>query len=599
MMKDQLKQHIQLLPDSPGVYRFYNTEDVLIYVGKAKSIKKRVGSYFNKIEGINRKTLRLVSEINKIEYTVSGTEFDALLLENNLIKQNQPKYNILLKDDKTFPYICILNEPYPRVIYTRKYLPEQGQYFGPYSSVVAMKNILDLARKLYTIRTCHLLLSQQNIEQKKFKVCLEYHIGNCKGPCEGLQQEVDYLKDIDQIRSILKGQVSIVEKHFTEQMAQAATAMQFEKAQFFKEKLDYLERFQTKSLVVNRDITDVDVITLISQEEYSYANYMVIKEGAIIYSKSIELKKKLEETDEELISFSLLEMQAQSRSNNKTVFSNIPVTILSEDTENIIPKIGDKRKLVLLSQKNAMALQRERELFRAEKKARKNEVLAILQKDMLLPSLPDVIECFDNSNFQGTTPVASMVRFVNGKPDKKGYRHFNIKTVVGPDDFASMKEIVYRRYFRLVHEDLPLPDLIMVDGGKGQLSSACEALKELNLYGKIPIAGIAKRLEEIYYPEDPLPLMINKRSPGLKLLQFIRDEAHRFAITFHRQKRSKNFLKTEMEELKGIGKSTTEKLLQHFKSVKKIREAPIEELEKIVGKSKAQLIKGEIKNPAS
>lgn len=595
-MKDSLKQYIQILPDSPGVYRFYNTEDVLIYVGKAKSIKKRVSSYFNKIEGVNRKTLRLVSEINKIEYTVSGTEFDALLLENNLIKQNQPKYNILLKDDKTFPYICILHEPFPRVIYTRKYQPEQGEYFGPYSSVVAMKSILELARKLYTIRTCHLLLSAQNIEQKKFKVCLEYHIGNCKGPCEGLQNEADYLKDIDQIRSILKGQISIVEKYFSEQMTAAASSMQFEKAQFFKEKLDYLEKFQTKSLVVNRDITDVDVITLISREEYAYANYMVIREGAIIYSKSIELKKKLEETDEDLISFSLLEMQAQSHSTNKTVFSNIPVTLLSEETENIIPKIGDKRKLVLLSQKNAMELQRERELLRAEKKARKNEVLYILQKDMQLPTLPDVIECFDNSNFQGTTPVASMVRFVNGKPDKKGYRHFNIKTVEGPNDFASMKEIVYRRYFRLVHEALPLPDLILIDGGKGQLSSACEALKELNLYGKIPIAGIAKKLEEIYYPEDTLPLMINKRSPGLNLLQFVRDEAHRFAITFHRQKRSKTFLKTEMEELKGVGKATVEKLLQHFKSVKKIKEASQEEIEAVVGKSKAEIIKA-IKNP--
>lgn len=595
-MKDQLKQHIQRLPDSPGVYRFYNAEDVLIYVGKAKSVKKRVSSYFNKIEGVNRKTLRLVSEIEKIEYTISGTEFDALLLENNLIKQNQPKYNILLKDDKTFPYICILNEPFPRVIYTRKYLPEQGEYFGPYSSVVAMKNILELARKLYTIRTCHLLLSPNNIAQKKFKVCLEYHIGNCKGPCEGLQQEVDYLNDIDQIRSILKGQVSIVEKYFSEQMSTAASSMQFEKAQFYKEKLDYLERFQTKSLVVNRDITDVDVITLISSEEYSYANYMVIKEGAIIYSKSIELKKKLEETDEELISFSLLEMQAQSKSSNRIVFSNIPVTLLAAETENIIPKIGDKRKLVLLSQKNAMELQRERELSRAEKKSKKNEVLAILQKDMQLPTSPDVIECFDNSNFQGTTPVASMVRFVNGKPDKKGYRHFNIKTVEGPNDFASMKEIVYRRYFRLVHEILPLPDLILIDGGKGQLSSACEALKELNLYGKVPIAGIAKKLEEIYYPEDSLPLMINKRSPGLKLLQFVRDEAHRFAITFHRQKRSKVFLTTELEELKGVGKATTEKLLQHFKSVKKIKEASFEELEAVVGKSKAALIKA-IKNP--
>jgi excinuclease ABC subunit C len=595
-MKDQLKQHIQLLPDSPGVYRFYNNENTLIYVGKAKSIRKRVGSYFNKIEGVNRKTLRLVSEIEKIEYTVSGTEFDALLLENNLIKQNQPKYNILLKDDKTFPYICILNEPFPRVIYTRKYIPDQGEYFGPYSSVVAMKNILELARKLYTIRTCHLQLTPGNIKQKKFKVCLEYHIGNCKGPCEGLQSESDYLKDIDQIRSILKGQVSIVEKYFTSQMNAAASSMQFEKAQLHKEKLDYLERFQTKSLVVNRDITDVDVLTMISSDEYSYTNYMVIREGAIIYSKSIELKKKLDETDEELVSLALLEMKEQSRSGNNTVYSNIPINVLPEGTENIIPKIGDKRKLVLLSQKNATELQRERELLRAEKKSKKNEVLFILQKDMQLPTLPDVIECFDNSNFQGTTPVASMVRFVNGKPDKRGYRHFNIKTVEGPNDFASMKEIVYRRYFRLVHEDVPLPNLILVDGGKGQLSSACEALKELDLYGKVPIAGIAKKLEEIYYPEDSLPLMINKRSPGLKLLQFVRDEAHRFAITFHRQKRSKTFLKTEIEELKGVGKATTEKLLRHFKSIKKVKEASQEELEAVVGKSKASIIRA-IKNP--
>ncbi len=590
-MKDQLKQHIQRLPDSPGVYRFYNTDGTLIYVGKAKNIKKRVGSYFNKIEGVNRKTLRLVSEIDHIEYTVSGTEFDALLLENNLIKQNQPKYNILLKDDKTFPYVCILKESFPRVIYTRKYIPSQGEYFGPYSSVYAMKNILELARKLYTIRTCHLQLTPANIEQKKFKVCLEFHIGNCKGPCEGLQPESEYLNDIQQIRSVLKGQLSVVENYFTEQMKLAAGALEYEKAQSFKEKLKHLEVFKTKSLVVNRDITDVDVITLISREEHAYANYMVVREGGIIYSKSIELKKRLEETDEELISFSLLEMQKQSRSINKIVYSNIPVTLLAEATENIIPKIGDKRKLVLLSQKNALELQRERELLRAEKKAKKNEVLTILQNDLQLPVLPHVIECFDNSNFQGTTPVASMVRFVNGKPDKKGYRHFNIKTVIGPNDFASMKEIVYRRYFRLMNEDLPLPDLILVDGGKGQLSSACEALKELNLYGKIPIAGIAKKLEEIYYPEDPLPLLINKRSPGLHLIQFIRDEAHRFAITHHRQKRSKAFVSSELEQLKGVGKKTTEKLLKQFKSVKKIKEASFEELEQVVGKTKALLIK--------
>lgn len=589
-MKDGLKQYIQHLPDSPGVYRFYDSHDALIYVGKAKSLKKRVSSYFNKSTSVNRKTLRLVSEIKKIEYTLSGTEFDALLLENNLIKQNQPKYNILLKDDKTFPYLCILKERFPRIISTRKYIPEQGEYFGPYSSVVAMKNVLELVRKLYTIRTCSLPLTANNIQQKKFKVCLEYHIGNCKGPCEGLQTEESYLNDIAHTRTVLKGQISIVEKYFQEQMKAASTGLQFEKAHTYKEKIDALEKFQSKSLVVNRDLTDIDVISLYGGEEYAYVNYLIVKEGAIIYSKSIELKKKLEETDEELLSFSFLELRSQSKSTNTVVFSNLSVPLLPQEVENTIPKIGDKKKLVLLSLKNAMELKRERELLRAEKKEKKNEVLYTLQKDLHLSNTPKIIECFDNSNFQGTTPVASMVRFVNGKPDKKGYRHFNIKTVTGPDDFASMKEIVFRRYSRLTTEGLPLPDLILIDGGKGQLSSACEALKEIGIYGQIPIAGIAKKLEEIYYPEDPLPLLINKKSQGLRLLQFIRDEAHRFAITFHRQKRSKTFLFTELNELKGIGKKTQEKLLNHFKSVKKIKEAPLEELEKIVGKSRAEII---------
>ena len=589
-MKEGLKQYIQHLPDSPGVYRFYDSNDCLIYVGKAKSLKKRVSSYFNKSTGVNRKTLRLVSEIKKIEYTLSGTEFDALLLENNLIKQNQPKYNILLKDDKTFPYLCIVNERFPRIISTRKYIPEQGEYFGPYSSVVAMKNILDLIRKLYTIRTCSLPLTATNIQQKKFKVCLEYHIGNCKGPCEGLQTEESYLNDIDQTRTVLKGQLSIVEKYFQEQMKTASIGLQFEKAHAYKEKINALEKFQSKSLVVNRDLTDIDVISLYGGEEYAYVNYLIVKEGAIIYSKSIELKKKLEETNEELLSFSFLELREQSKSTNTVVFSNLPIPLLPEEVENTVPKIGDKKKLLLLSLKNAMELKRERELLRAEKKEKKNEVLYTLQKDLHLTNTPKIIECFDNSNFQGTTPVASMVRFVNGKPEKRSYRHFNIKTVTGSDDFASMKEIVFRRYGRLITESLPLPDLILIDGGKGQLSSACEALKEIGIYGQIPIAGIAKKLEEIYYPEDSLPLLINKKSQGLRLLQFIRDEAHRFAITFHRQKRSKTFLTTELEELKGIGKKTREKLLNHFKSVKKIKEASLEELEKIVGISKAVLI---------
>lgn len=588
---DRLKEVVQRLPDSPGVYKFYNQDDVLIYIGKAKSIKKRVSSYFSKSSGINRKTLRLVSEIDKIDYTVSNTEFDALLLENNFIKQNQPKYNILLKDDKTFPYICILKERFPRIIYTRKYLPEQGEYFGPYSSVVAMKNVLELTRKLYSIRTCSLLLSEANIAHKKFKVCLEYHLGNCKGPCEDLYDEKSYREEIEQARHILKGNLNIVYQYFTDQMKIASANLEFERAQRYKEKLDTLERFQSKSLVVNRDLTDIDVFTITSTEEYAYVNYLQVKEGSIIYSKTVEVKKKLDEPDEELLSFSVWQLREQTNSDNKLIFTNIPIVVPEDDIENVVPKIGDKKKLLALSIKNALELKKEKEILREGKKSKQKEVLITLQKDLQLQTLPYIIECFDNSNFQGTTPVASMVRFVDGRPEKKGYRHFNIKTVEGPNDFASMKEIVWRRYKRILEESAQLPDLIVVDGGKGQLSSACEALKELNIYGQVPVIGIAKKLEEIYYPEDPLPLHINKKSQGLLLLQQIRDEAHRFAITFHRQKRSKGQLKTAIEGLEGIGEKTALKLLKHFKSVKKIKEAPFEEIENLIGKRKAEIIK--------
>lgn len=585
----ELKEAITRLPDLPGVYRFYNAENELIYVGKAKNIKKRVSSYFSKSVGINRKTLRLVSEIRNIEYTVSDSEFDALLMENNFIKQNQPKYNILLKDDKTFPYICIINERFPRIYYTRKYDPALGEYFGPYSSVSAMKNVLDLIHKLYSIRTCSLLLSEQNVEQNKFKPCLEFHIGNCKAPCIANQTEEAYLEEIEQARNILKGNVSVVYQYFRKAMQQASAKMEFEKAQRYLERLNTLERFQTKSLVVNRDLTDTDVLTISSIPEYAYVNYIQIKEGAIVYSKTVEIKKKLDETDEEILSFAAQELRV---GNNPVILSNVPVTLLDDEVENVIPKIGDKRKLISLSIKNALELRKEKEILREGKKSKQIETLSILQKDLRLSSLPLIIECFDNSNFQGTTPVASMVRFENGKPDKKGYRHFNIKTVEGPDDFASMKEIVGRRYKRILDEAGPLPNLILVDGGKGQLSHACEALKELDLYGKIPIVGIAKKLEEIYYPEDPIPLHINKKSPGLLLLQYVRDEAHRFAITFHRQKRSKSTIKTEIEDIKGVGKSTADKLLRHFKSVKKIKEASFEEIASVVGKKKAEIVKG-------
>ncbi len=586
-----LKDSISSLPDSPGIYRYYNKVGELIYVGKAKSLKKRVSSYFNKQSQYNRKTEKLVSEIERIEFTIANSEFDALLLENNFIKQNQPKYNILLKDDKTFPYLCILKERFPRIIYTRKYIPKQGEYFGPYTSVVSMKAVLELVRQLYSIRTCSLPLSKENIEQKKFKVCLEFHIGNCKGPCEGLQEESQYQEEIAQARNILKGDLSVVENEFTRRMNVEAEAMEFEKAGVYKNKLDLLEKFQTKSLVVNPRLTNIDVVTITSTETEAFVNYLKIKEGSIIFSKNVEVKKKLDETDDEILSLVVQELRTTYHSDNPEVYTNLVLPVKSEEFENVVPQIGDKKKLIDLSLKNALYQKRDKEISKEEQKSKKNKVLHIMQENLRLLQYPKIIECFDNSNFQGTNPVASMVRFVDGKPDKKGYRHFNIKTVTGPDDFASMKEIVGRRYKRIMEEEGEYPQLIIVDGGKGQLSSACEALQELGLYGKIPIVGIAKRLEEIYYPEDPLPLLVSKKSPALLLIQRIRDEAHRFAITFHRLKRSKNTFVTEIEEIPGIGKKTADKLLAHFKSVKKIKEASVEQLTQLVGEKIALKLK--------
>lgn len=591
MHADDQKEILASLPDSPGIYRYYNKEGDLIYVGKAKSLKKRVSSYFTRQSQYNRKTEKLVSEINKIEFTLANSEFDALLLENNFIKQYQPKYNILLKDDKTFPYLCILKERFPRIISTRKFIPKQGEYFGPYTSVVSMKAVLELVRQLYSIRTCSLPLLKENIEQRKFKVCLEFHIGNCKGPCEGLQEENSYLEEIAQARNILKGDLSVVENEFARRMKGAAETMEFEKAALYKHKLELLEKFQTKSLVANPKLTNIDVVTITSTESEAFINYLKIKEGSIIFSKNLEVKKKLDETDEEILSLVVQELRTTYRSDNPEVYTNLSLPVKSEDFENVVPQIGDKKKLIDLSLKNALYQKRDKEISKEEQKSKKNKVLHIMQENLRLLQYPKVIECFDNSNFQGTNPVASMVRFVDGRADKKGYRHFNIKTVTGPDDFASMKEIVGRRYKRIMEEQGEYPQLIIVDGGKGQLSSACEALQELGLYGKIPIVGIAKKLEEIYYPEDPLPLLISKKSPALLLIQRIRDEAHRFAITFHRQKRSKSTFVTEIETIPGIGKKTADKLLAHFKSVKKIKEASVEELTELVGEKIALKLK--------
>jgi excinuclease ABC subunit C len=586
----ELKQQISSLPDAPGIYRFYRADDQLIYVGKAKSLRKRVGSYFTKQVGHSLKTEKLVSEIERLEYTLVESEFDALLLENNFIKQYQPKYNILLRDDKTFPYLCILKEPYPRIISTRKFLPGQGQYFGPYTSVVAMKSVLELLRKLYTIRTCSLSLTDENISQRKFKVCLEYHIGNCLGPCERLQSEATYLEEIDQARNVLKGDLSIVKQYFQTKMKESATALAFEKAAYYKDKLELLDRFQTKSTIVNHKLSEIDVVAIVSSSVAAYVHYMQVKEGAIIFSKDVLVKKQLDETDDEILSIITEECRQLYQSNNRFILTNVSILVNGDRTENEVPQRGDKKQLVDLALKNAQHAKLKHEALQEENKARISENVIRLQKDLRLQKLPLIIECFDNSNLQGTSPVASMVRFVNGKPDKKGYRHFNIKTVTGANDFASMKEIVSRRYTRLVEENHEFPDLILVDGGKGQLASACEALQELQLYGRIPIVGIAKKLEEIYYPEDSLPLHLHKKSNGLLLIQRIRDEAHRFAITFHRQKRSKSTLASELTTIKGLGEKSVTLLLQHFGSPKKVFEATEEELHALIGKKKATLI---------
>ncbi|KOF04100.1 excinuclease ABC subunit C [Roseivirga seohaensis subsp. aquiponti] len=583
--KDILK-----LPDNPGVYRYYNAEDTLIYVGKAKSLKKRVSSYFNKSAQHSRKTTRMVSEIVSIEIVLVNSEFDALLLENNLIKQNQPKYNILLKDDKTFPYLCVSNERFPRIYSTRKLIPSLGRYFGPFTNVKAMNNVLKLINSLFTLRTCRFDLSQENIAKGKFKVCLEYHLGNCKGPCEGLQSEEDYLKDVDQALNILKGNLGLPKSYFKERMQEAAAELQFEKAQEFKEKLELLDDFHSKSVIVSPKLTDVDVFTIVSDEKYAFVNYIRIKNGMINLSKTNEIKKKLNETDEEILSLMMVDMRDRYQSITKEILTNKTIDLGSETFQPVVPQIGDKRKLVELSLKNSLFAKKEKYQSLDNVKDKGNRVLKQLQIDLQLKELPVHIECFDNSNIQGTNPVASMVCFKMGRPSKKDYRHYKIKTVIGPDDFASMTEVVGRRYKRLLEEQQPLPKLIVIDGGKGQLSAACDALKSLGIYGEIPIIGIAKRLEEIYFPEDSFPLHIDKKSESLRLIQKLRDEAHRFAITFHRDLRSKNSFNFELENVKGIGRFTVDKLLKEFRTMSRIEAASFEELSAIAGESRARRI---------
>lgn len=581
---------IRLLPTQPGVYRFYDAEGILIYVGKAKHLKKRVSSYFSKAVHQDLKTARMVTQVAKIEITVLNSEYEALLLENNLIKQYQPRYNILLRDSKTYPYICITNERFPRVISSRELDPAKGTFFGPFTNVQNMHQILDLIKTLYPLRTCKYHLSEANIQKKKFKVCLDYHIGTCKAPCVGKQEEADYQHNIDQIIHLLKGNFQEVKRSLKQRMQEAAEALDFEEAQDFKDKLTALQQYQAKSLVTNPKWGDLDVFGFLEDENQVYVSYLSINQGILLFAQTLSIQKKLQEAITSIAPLVVCNLRERHRSRAKEVIVNVVLDSVLEGAKVTIPRVGDKKKLVELALKNAYHLKRERLAQKEKLRTQVPAKLHQLKEDLRLKELPLHIECFDNSNILGQHPVAAMVCFKQGKPFKSDYRHFHIKTVEGPDDFASMKEVVWRRYNRLLEEDEPLPNLILIDGGKGQLNAAVEVLKELGVYGKVAIISIAKRLEELYYPGDPYPLHLSKKSPSLKLIQQIRNEAHRFAIIFHRSTRDKQFIQSQLDNIPGVGPKTVEALLKRFGSVQKIRAASQEELTNLVGSAKAKRI---------
>ena len=579
------------LPNKPGVYQYYDKDDKLLYIGKAKNLKKRVSSYFTK-QHDSGKTRVLVKKIVTIKHIVVDTETDALLLENNLIKKYQPRYNILLKDDKTYPWICIKKERYPRVFSTRRMIKDGSEYFGPYTSKKTVHTLLDLINGLYPLRNCNYDLSDKNIKSGKYKVCLEYHLANCLGACEGKQTEESYLESVAAIRNILKGNFKESLLAFKNQMKSFAENLQFEDAQKIKEKMEVLMNYQSKSTIVNSKINNVDVFSIITDEEYGYVNYLQISYGSIIRSHTLEIKKKLAETAIEILQLAVIELRNRFQSHCKEIY--VPFKInAGEDIKIYIPKLGDKKHILDLSIRNAKYYRMERfkQVRITDPNRHENRIMTQMKKDLRLSQEPRHIECFDNSNIQGTNPVAACVVFKNGKPSKKDYRKYNIKTVVGPDDFASMEEVVYRRYKRLLDEKQPLPQLIIIDGGKGQLSSSLKSLDKLNLRGEIAIIGIAKRLEELFYPDDPIPLYLDKKTETLKIIQQLRNEAHRFGITFHRNKRSKEALNTSMDAIDGIGEKTVIELLKNFKSLERIKLATFEELTEIIGPSKSKKIK--------
>tara|TARA_R110002111_G_scaffold197973_1_gene263670 strand:- start:1024 stop:2817 length:1794 start_codon:yes stop_codon:yes gene_type:complete len=590
MPESTLEIQIKTLPHQPGVYQYFDADERLIYVGKAKDIKKRVSSYFNKHHDYG-KTRVLVKNIASVKHIVVETENDALLLENNLIKKYKPKYNVLLKDDKSYPWICIKKERFPRVFPTRRVIKDGSEYFGPYTSMKTVKTLLGLIKGLYQLRTCNYDLSESKIESGKYKVCLEYHLGNCLGACEGYETEEEYQANIIAIREILKGNFKDSLQQFKIQMRQHAEAMQFEDAQKIKEKLEVLENYQAKSTIVNPKISNVDVFSIVSDETYAYVNFLQLSYGSIIRSHTLELKKKLQESDSELLELAITEIRQRFNSNSKEIYVPFKVN-LGNDLKVTIPKLGDKKSILDLSIRNAkyFRMDKFKQVKLVDPDRHANRIMAQMKADLRLSEEPRHIECFDNSNIQGINPVAACVVFKNGKPSKKDYRNFNIKTVEGPDDFASMEEVVYRRYKRLMEEDQPLPQLIIIDGGKGQLSSALKSLDLLGLRGKIAIIGIAKRLEELFYPDDPIPLYLDKKSETLKIIQQLRNEAHRFGIEHHRNRRSKGALTTELENIPGVGEQTIVDLMKQFKTVKRIGNAKLDELEAVVGVSRANKV---------
>jgi excinuclease ABC subunit C len=587
------KKALSNIPHKPGVYQYYDADEVLIYIGKAKDLRNRVGSYFNQDAQLNGKTRVLVSKIRRVSFTIVDTEIDAWLLENNLIKKHQPRYNILLKDDKTYPWIIIKKEHFPRIYATRKFIKDGSTYFGPYASLSMMYTILDFIKETYPLRNCNLALSPQNINDGKFKVCLEYQIGNCKGPCQNYQTKEDYDKSIEEITAILNGKIGSVIKNIKEVIKNAVEDLNFELAHSFQIKLQELEKYQSKSTIVSSAITNLDVVSIASDERYAFVNYLKVMNGSIIQTQTIEIKKRLDETDEELLTLAITEFRTKFKSTSKEIIVPFPIPLVDENLKFVVPKLGEKKKLLELSEKNVVYFKRDK-LNQYEKlnpDLRTERVLTQLQKDLRLTQLPVHIECFDNSNFQGKYPVSAIVVFKDAKPSKKDYRHFNVKTVKGPNDFATMEEAVYRRYKRMLDEEGTLPQLIVIDGGKGQLSSAVSSLKKIGIDKKVTVIGIAKRLEELYYPGDSLPLYLDKKSESLKIIQQLRDEAHRFGITFHRKKRGQGTLKTELEAIPGIGKSTADKLLVKFKSVKKIKEAKPDELAEVLNQKQMIALK--------